>query len=91
MAEHLGVEYIYAEENDREEPLPEVEVLTKESLQVMPPEWIQQLGQAATALKKKQVFKLIEQIPDRYAHLKRSLLEIAESYQFDALVELCDC
>jgi len=91
MGEHLGVEYIYAEENDREEPPLEVELLTKESLQVMPPEWIRQLGQAATALKKKQVFKLIEQIPDRHAHLKRSLLEIAESYQFDALVELCDC
>ncbi|PLS68873.1 MAG: hybrid sensor histidine kinase/response regulator [Cyanobacteria bacterium M5B4] len=90
IAQHLGVEYIYAQETDREDEAQEAFVLTKESLQIMPPQWIQQLGQAATALKKKQVFKLIEQIPEEQANLKRSLLEIAESYQFDALAELCD-
>ncbi len=90
MAEHLGVKYIYAQETDGEDKAQEAFVLTKESLQIMPPQWIQKLGQAATALKKKQVFKLIQEIPEEQANLKRSLLEIAESYQFDALVELCN-
>ncbi len=90
MSEHLGLEYIYAQETDDGEETTESNILTKESLKVMPSQWIHQLGQAATALKKKQVFKLIKEIPDEHSNLKRSLLEIAESYQFDTLAELCD-
>lgn len=90
MSEHLGVEYIYAQATDRTAELAESGVLTKESLKIMSPQWIQQLGKAATALKKKQVFKLIQEIPEEHSYLKRSLLEIAESYQFDAIAELCD-
>ncbi len=89
MAEHLGVEYIYAQHAAELPPPAEEFVLTKEALQVMPPQWIQQLEQAATALKKKQVFKLIEQIPPQHDRLKQALAEMADTYQYDAIVELC--
>lgn len=90
MAEHLGVEYIYAQDTVTSPPLEEKFVLTREALlRVMPPHWIEQLEQAATALKKKQVFKLIEQIPPGHDPLKQALAEMADSYQYDAIVELC--
>lgn len=90
IAEHLGVRYIYEEESKVTSPQSE-EVptqLTREALQVMPAEWIEQLYQAAFRANEKQIMKLIEQIPSQEAPLASTLTELIDNFHLDTIIKL---
>ncbi|WNZ24075.1 GAF domain-containing protein [Leptolyngbya sp. NK1-12] len=57
-------------------------------LEVMPPEWIASLCQAASGCSDRQVLQLIEQIPAAHSNLARGLKELVYHFQFEEIVEL---
>lgn len=87
IAFYLGLRYVYAEENQSVseprslQPL----TLTKEALNVMPNEWVEQLYQAAIALDDRQIMQLIKQIPDREAVLAKTLTDVVDNFRFDLI------
>ncbi len=89
MTEHLGVQYIYAESNeknksDRSSP----SAIEASDLAVMPTEWIAQLQKYSTQAKDKRVMELIEQIPAEHASLAQSLRDLVNNFHFDKIIEL---
>ena len=96
MAKHLGVRYVYEEEQllgaqglgssqhskiDREQPL---EVY----LSQMSPEWREQLHQAAVECSDDLILELAEQIPEENAPLAIALKDLAHNFLFDRVIEL---
>jgi len=86
MAEHLGVQYIYEEEESKKAG----ENLKAKSLDlnIMPAEWVAELRQAATRVNAKLVFHLLEQIPEEHNLLAQTLRDLVDSYRFDTIVDL---
>ena len=64
--------------------------LTAAALRAMPTEWLNDLHQAASQLKGKQVSQLLDQLPPEQADLTQPLQVLAENYQFDKIVEACE-
>lgn len=102
MAEHLGVQYIYAD-SDTKTPALDPKATASSSLpdnqwdsdglkeileSVMPIEWLQQLHQSAILGSDRQLLQLIEQIPDAYAPLAKTLVDWVNNFQFDQLINL---
>jgi PAS domain S-box-containing protein len=94
IAQHIGVSYIYEESNlssqksDRSSEEGKIYLLTAESLNVMPKEWIARLHQAAIRLDDKQIIELIEQIPKSHASLALSLSQKVDNFDFDQIMNL---
>jgi len=91
MAEHLGVQYVYAEQPDTiaieqagNTPL------TAADLADMPIDWVEQLHQAAAKVNSKLVLDLVEQIPPTHAHLASSLNHLVDDFYFEEIVELSE-
>ncbi|MBW4665594.1 MAG: response regulator [Chroococcus sp. CMT-3BRIN-NPC107] len=87
MAKYLGMRYLYADSQ------PQVKettcyVLQKEGLRVMPPEWIEQLHQAALRTDEQQIFSLLEQIPIANAPLAKALAEAVNNFRIDKIIDL---
>ncbi len=90
MAVHLNLCYLY-EAATKPANLPTsatVENLTSADLSVMPPEWIKQLGQAATRVNAKEILKLIDQIPPDHSHLIHTLTIWVNNFRFSDIVAL---
>jgi CheY-like chemotaxis protein len=94
MAEHLGLRYVYAPNDQpsadsrQRDKLAPSNVLTPESLSVMPREWIQRLHEAAQLCDDEEIFQLIQQIPREYASLSTGLSRLARDFQFQPIVQL---
>ncbi|MBL1176626.1 MAG: response regulator [Pantanalinema sp. GBBB05] len=102
MAEHLGVQYIYADsEADTLVTVPETSASSplldnqldsdrfRETLaSVMPIEWLQQLHQSAVLGSDRQLLQLIEQIPAAHAPLAKTLIHWVNNFQFEQLINL---
>lgn len=88
MSEHLGVQYLYAEPNEKNNDLPSPSVVRVSDLAVMPTEWIAQLQKYSTQAKDKQIMKLIEQIPAEHASLAQSLKDLVDNFHFDKIIDL---
>lgn len=98
MALHLGVRYLYASPQLRNNSgenslvLPQQQSIPpsefKKALAVMPVEWIEQLHQAATKVNAKQVLKLIEQIPSSNTPLANALTDLVNNFCFEEIVNL---
>ncbi|HBB31593.1 MAG TPA: hybrid sensor histidine kinase/response regulator [Cyanobacteria bacterium UBA9273] len=94
MAQFLGVRYIY----EQEQPQPALtqpaevvsEVSLREALAAMPIEWIKKLYQAAESIDNEQIFKLIAQIPPSYAFLARILVDWANQFRCDRIIDLIE-
>ncbi|MBD0347112.1 MAG: response regulator, partial [Coleofasciculus sp. Co-bin14] len=90
MATHLGVQYIYAEENlltSSQLPVQPLQ-LTIDTLNVMPREWVQQLYQAALAMDEEVVIELIQQIPEEKAMLAHALTNWVDNFRLDLIIDL---
>lgn len=101
VAEHLGVRYRYADTlmgedsgrsnlanslpTDRNLPAPIAIDLT-----IMPPDWLNQLHQAAIKGSDEQILTLIEQIPASHLPLARILADWANNFRFDKVIELVE-
>jgi len=90
MAHYLGVRYRY-----REEALPILEQqtllqksLTAKDLQVMSPEWIIQVQQAALDLNDGKLYNLIAQIPNQEQVLANALKSLVDNFQLEAIATL---
>lgn len=94
MSEYLGLRYMYAQNTpllatshhngEQAEP----QVLTSETLSVMPIAWIDQLYQAAQLCDDQEIFHLIEQIPAEHSSLIAGLIRLSHDFQFEAILEL---
>ncbi|MBG1264485.1 response regulator [Nostoc commune] len=91
IAHYLGVRYRY-----REEALPRLDQqtllqksLTAKDLQVMSPEWIIQVRQAALALKDAKLYNLIAQIPNQEQVLANSLKYLVDNFELEAIAKHC--
>ncbi len=90
MATHLGVQYIYAEENlltSSQLPVQPLQ-LTIDGLNVMPREWVQKLYQAALAMDEEVVIELMQQIPEEKAMLAHTLTNWVDNFRLDLIIDL---
>ncbi|MBE9039819.1 response regulator [Oscillatoriales cyanobacterium LEGE 11467] len=92
MAEHLGIRYLYEEEEDKDGDLPSkaepISQLTREHLLVMPPQWIARLHQATLAGDDLLAIELIGEIPTFHEPLAIALTDLVENFCFNLLGEL---
>ncbi|MGK7896994.1 MAG: PAS domain S-box protein, partial [Xenococcus sp. (in: cyanobacteria)] len=95
MAEHLGVKYMYEEENLGAQgfvPSPQAGAEAEQSLAVylsqMDTEWIDQLHQAAIECSDDLILELSEQIPEENAQLAITLQDLANNFLFDQIIDL---
>ncbi|MBD2201514.1 PAS domain S-box protein [Calothrix sp. FACHB-168] len=94
LAEHLGVNYLYAENSNSPDPdeaqnypTPAASTL-RASLNMMPDTWIAQLHQAANEVDGDRIFQLVEQIPESQAILARELTNLNRRFCFDEIIEI---
>jgi two-component system sensor histidine kinase/response regulator len=92
IAHHLKVRYLYedrqAGESSQSSAL--VEQLTKESLKVMPEDWVKELHQASLYADDELINQLIDQIPLEYESLCRGLKDLLDNFRLDKLIELSE-
>jgi two-component system, sensor histidine kinase and response regulator len=90
MAYHLGVRYRYKTEQSTPQILALPISLTKQDLNVMPNEWVQQLYQAALAMDDQLVSDLIQYIPQTQTHLSNLLMNLVDNFRLDIIIDCID-
>ncbi len=92
MAQHLGVRYLYEDENQIASQLLATipKKLIPEDLSVMPPEWVVQLHEAVLCANDALIFQLIAQIPQTEANLAYSLTDLVNNFRLDLLFDLTE-
>ena len=93
MAQYLGVKYLYEDENDAETEASDGKAiatvsLTKDSLKVMSPQWIEQLSQRASEGNDLSLLELLEAIPTEQVTLKVALNDLIENFKFEEIIHL---
>ncbi|MDY6938567.1 MAG: ATP-binding protein [Cyanobacteriota bacterium] len=92
IAEHLGVRYIYEEKADRQSQSPIDGYSCDRTLQVylsqMPPNWIEDLHQAALKCRDDKILQLIDLIPESASELANCLKDWANNFLFERVLEL---
>ncbi|MBW4682692.1 MAG: PAS domain S-box protein [Microcoleus vaginatus WJT46-NPBG5] len=89
IAQHLGVRYIYEEDDQSDSPQLEApRKLTPQDLSVMSPEWIAQLHQAILCADEALILKLIKQIPAAESSLAHTLTDLLNNFRLDLLFDL---
>lgn len=91
IAEHLAVEYVYAQEPDNQppqQPATEIEPLTTADITTMPTVWITALHDAAIQVDAELICQLIQQIPETHRHLAQGLTELVNNFCFDEIIDL---
>lgn len=87
MAEQLGVKYLYeAESSCNSEYIP----LSLPNIELMPPEWIASLHQAAIEVDADTIMRLIREIPKSDRALADALIELTNNYCFDEIIALTE-
>ena len=90
LANHLGINYL--SENYPSNSIvakPQIEV-TKESLSMMPSEWLEQLNFAVLSVDENQINELIQQIPQTEVELINYLKNLVENFRLDVILELIE-
>ena len=91
MSEYLGVSYLYEEVESGESSSPPVlRKIGPEALDMMSSEWIQNLYQAACAVNNKQLFHLIEQVPEAQSALATTLTAWVKNFRCDKIIDLVE-
>jgi signal transduction histidine kinase/CheY-like chemotaxis protein len=86
MGQYLNIDYTYKDQPvNQQEP---VRVLTQESLAVMPLSWLTDLFQASTQLDTETIIALIDQIPEEYISLRKSIQAKVDNFDFDQIMIL---
>ncbi|PZO55641.1 MAG: hybrid sensor histidine kinase/response regulator [Phormidesmis priestleyi] len=91
MAQHLGVCYRYEEMSPAAiaKPVGESDDLTV-AMMTMPLAWREQLCQAASQLKEKNVLALIADIPETYAYLQQAIALKVSNFDFDQIEAIAE-
>jgi PAS domain S-box-containing protein len=102
MTQYLGVRYVYEQQHSSTPSNGELSsttpggdthssfVLQPESFQLMPPEWVQELYDAACSIDNELIFSLIEQIPSEIAPLKHAIADLVNNFRCDQIIDLID-
>jgi len=88
LNEHLGVQFVYAEQTTDASWAAEEAELLPASFQVMPPEWISALQQAAIAIDGDRLLQLVAEIPSEHSGFANQLRELINRFEFDEILEL---
>lgn len=86
IARHLDVRYRYAEAPQKSAMPPKP--LTTQDLQIMLPEWIEQVHEAALDLNDTKIRQLIAQIPQQEQRLIREMMSLVDNFQLEAIAAL---
>jgi two-component system sensor histidine kinase/response regulator len=93
ISEYLGVQYEWEQESETAEQnkapadkLSDSELINL--LSEMPPEWVAQVGNAASEGSDDKVLELLKQIPAEKAELAGALRDLAENFQFAEIIKL---
>lgn len=87
MAKHLGIQYRYSDDEITSEPEPSI-ILTPDSMQHLPKEWISTLHKAALLGQVTELKAHIETIKDSDPEISASLMKLVDAYRFDVLSSL---
>jgi PAS domain S-box-containing protein len=94
MREHLGVQYIYANDNsafphgDPQQPHSNAQLIDR--LALMPRNWTQHLYEAATLADTEWVRQLIGEISDSESNLAIALLALVKTFRCDTIANLAE-
>ncbi|MDJ0601235.1 MAG: PAS domain S-box protein [Crocosphaera sp.] len=95
IAQHLGVQYIYQDldpqtlsSQHNQQSTAQTTSQLQSLLEKMPPQWIQELHQAALECSDDGILDLVNQIPLDSQPLAIALQEWSENFLFDAVIEL---
>ncbi len=85
IADHLGVRYVRA--------LPTATpnqhlLLTRESLQMMPPDWLTRLHQAAIQVDAELISQLLTDVPAQKSQVAEAVAELVAEFRFVEIIEL---
>ncbi|OQY45050.1 MAG: hypothetical protein B6247_29415 [Candidatus Parabeggiatoa sp. nov. 2] len=91
MHKHIGVRYIY---EDVKEPVSDEaaaqEVLTAETLATLPNDLLTQMHQAALDLDIELTLNIIGQVKKQNVPLANALLQLANQFQYERLLDLLE-
>ena len=86
MAQHLGVAFIYEEDEVELEAVQEM--LTPETLLTLPPEWVAKLHEAASQADIEIVSDLLNEIREEHQAVAKGLQKMADEFRFDKIMAL---
>ncbi len=84
LHKHLGVQYIYSEQASEPESTP-TELLTPETIAVLPADWLACFHDATLTLDVDLLLELIAQIYEQHESIANSLTELVNKYRFEEL------
>jgi PAS domain S-box-containing protein len=93
IAEHLGVQYLYA---NREDLVPQGRsenrspALLQQALLGMPATWITRLGEAATLADDELIFALFAEIPKSNIILTTILVDLVHNFRYDKIMQTAE-
>ncbi|MEH2115417.1 response regulator [Nostoc sp.] len=90
LTKHLGVRYIFAENNPANLEYTEKNDLTSDNLTCMSQEWIHQFYEAALEANTNLIIELIREIPQTETFLIQSLTKLVRKFEFEQLVNLVE-
>ena len=90
IAVHTGVRYVYDVGNPSTSTQELPQKLTKEALNVMPSEWLQELHHAALAMDDQLITTLITQIPENQVTLARTLMDLVDNFRLELIIDCLD-
>ncbi len=85
ISKHLGVEYVYDEEDNTEQKLLN---LTPDDLKVMPQEWLERLYHGSRVLDDDLILELIEEIPESNFLLADKLTGLVDTFQIKKIKQI---
>lgn len=88
IAHHIDVRYRYREPMLQRSAFSSPKPLTPQDLQIMSPEWISQVHEAALDLRDERLHQLIAQIPENERHLIQTMVSLVDNFQLEAIAAL---
>ncbi|MEH1825816.1 MAG: ATP-binding protein [Nostoc sp.] len=90
LTKHLGVRYIFTENNPANLQHIDKNDLTSDNLTCMSQEWIHQFYEAALEANTNLIIELIREIPQTETFLIQSLTKLVRKFEFEQLVNLVE-
>ncbi|WP_017292846.1 ATP-binding protein [Geminocystis herdmanii] len=90
LEKHLGLKFIYEKipEINHHQKVTPTEILTLESLAIMPSQWHQELKKAVLMLDEKKMLFLIEQIPSNHHQIREKLRQLVSNFETEKIIDL---
>ena len=91
IARHLKVEYIY--ETETQTKFKSTSFISGKGsgeydLSIMPQEWIELVNSCATTGNAREIYSLLEQIPEQHTQLAQDITQLVDDFCFEKIIEL---